>query len=82
MEEKNGLWVHDFNTIPDILANYIQAWLEDASPDELYEKMGETSKKYNDEQQKEKVLEVYQQLVENRINEFKTNLETLQPINN
>jgi hypothetical protein len=82
MEDKNGLWVHDFNTIPDILANYIQAWLEDASPDELYEKMGETSKKYNDEQQKEKVLEVYQQLVENRINEFKTNLETLQPINN
>ena len=82
MEDKNGLWTHDFNSIPDILANYIQAWLEDSSPEELYEKMGEMNNKYNDEQQKEKILEVYQKVVDNRVNEFKSQLETLQPVNN
>jgi UDP-N-acetylglucosamine 2-epimerase len=82
MEDKNGLWTHDFNSIPDILANYIQAWLEDSSPEELYEKMGEMNNKYNDEQQKEKILEVYQKVVDNRVNEFKLQLETLQPVNN
>ncbi len=82
MEDKNGLWTHDFNSIPDILANYAQAWLEDSSPEELYEKMGEMKNKYNDEQQKEKILEVYQKIVENRTNEFKSQLEKLQPVNN
>jgi len=82
MEDKNGLWTHDFNAIPDVLANYVQAWLEDASPEELYEKMGETVKKYTEETQKEKILEVYQQVVDNRIEEFKFKLETLQPVNN
>ena len=78
MEDKNGLWTHDFNAIPDILANYVQAWLEDASPDELYEKMGETAKKYKEETQKEKILEVYQTIVQERSEEFKSNLEKLQ----
>jgi hypothetical protein len=82
MEDKNGLWTHDFNTIPDILANYIQAWLEDASPDDLYENMTETAKKYKEEDQKEKILEVYQNIVEKRSNEFKANLEQLQPVVN
>ena len=38
--------------------------------------------KYNDEQQKEKILEVYQKVTNNRVNEFKSQLETLQPVNN
>jgi len=81
MEDKNGLWTHDLNSIPDILANYVQAWLEDASPEELYEKMSEMSDKYTEEQQKEKILEVYTKLVDDRINEFKNNLTQLQTIN-
>lgn len=82
MDDKNGLWTHDLNAIPDILANYVQAWLEDASPEELYEKMSEMSDKYKEETQKEKILEVYQKLIEDRINEFKSKLEQLELINN
>ena len=82
MEEKNGLWTHDFNAIPDILANYVQAWLEDSAPSELYEKMGETSKKYTEEEQKEKVLEVYQDIFNERINEFKNRYTELQEVVN
>lgn len=82
MEEKNGLWTHDFNAITDILANYVQAWLEDSAPSELYEKMSETSKKYTEEEQKEKVLEVYQNIFNERINEFKHRYTELQEVVN
>jgi glycosyltransferase involved in cell wall biosynthesis len=82
MEDKNGLWTHDLNAIPDILANYVQAWLEDASPEELYEKMGEMAQKYTDEQQKQKIEEVYSTLMNNRVNEFNEKLESLTLVNN
>jgi hypothetical protein len=82
MEDKNGLWTHDLNAIPDILANYVQAWLEDASPEELYEKMGEMTQKYTDEQQKQKIEEVYSTLMNNRVNEFNEKLESLTLVNN
>jgi hypothetical protein len=78
MEDKNGLWTHDFNAIPDVLAQYIQAWLEDSSPEELYEKMGHTAKKYKEEDQKEKVIEIYQNIFNERIEEFKSRLSELQ----
>jgi len=82
MEDKNGLWTHEINVIPDILANYIQAWLEDAAPKELYEKMGEMSKKYTEEEQKEKIQEVYGRIIDNRVLEVKAKLEKLEPVNN
>jgi hypothetical protein len=82
MEDKNGLWTHDVVTIPDIAANYIQAWLEDMSPEELYEKMGEMKDKYTEENQKEKVREIYENLVNNRVNEFKEHLPKEEEIEN
>lgn len=75
MEDKNGLWTHDINAIPDILANYVQAWLEDAAPTELYEKMGEVKDKYTEETQKEKIQEVYKEIIDERITEVKFKLE-------
>jgi hypothetical protein len=82
MEDKNGLWTHDLNAIPDILANYVQAWLEDASPEELYEKMGEMKDKYTDEQQKEKIVEVYSKIIESRVEELTQKMESLTLVNN
>jgi len=82
MEDKNGLWTHDVVTIPDIAANYIQAWLEDMSPEELYEKMGEMKDKYTEENQKEKVREIYETLVNDRVNEFKEHLPKEEEIEN
>lgn len=82
MEDKNGLWTHDLNAIPDILANYVQAWLEDVSPEELYEKMSEMTDKYKEETQKEKILEVYSQIIEERTNEFRNKLSQLEIVNN
>ncbi len=78
MEDKNGLWTHDINIIPDILAKFTQSWLEDSSPEELFEKMSEMSNKYTEEEQKEKILEVYTKIFDNRINEFQSNIDKLE----
>jgi glycosyltransferase involved in cell wall biosynthesis len=48
MEESNGIWTYQINEIIDILANYTQNWLEDNISPELYEKMLETSQKFQD----------------------------------
>lgn len=78
MEDKNGMWTHDVNSIPDILAQYVQAWLEDSTPKEFYEKMSETSQKYTEEEQKNKINEVYVNIFNDRIEEFKSKLTTSQ----
>lgn len=74
MNEKNGIWVDSINAIPDVLSKYIQAWLEDNYATELLESMEETVKNYTTEIQKQKTEEVYSQIFNNRIEEFKTTL--------
>jgi hypothetical protein len=73
--DKNGIWVDNVNVIPDLLAKFVQAWLEDSPPDEIYENMDETVKNFTTEKQKEKTEEVYGRLVNERIEEFKSTLE-------
>lgn len=73
--DKNGIWLDNVNTIPDILAKFVQAWLEDSEPTEIYENMEETVKNFTLEQQKEKTKEVYDKIVLERLQEFKTTLE-------
>ncbi len=46
ISDENGIWTYEFNDIVDILANFIQNWLEDNISEKLYENMLETSKKY------------------------------------
>jgi hypothetical protein len=75
INEKNGVWVDNNNVIPEILSQYLQSWLEDNEPKELFEKMDETVDNYTLEKQKEAVESVYTKLFQNRIEEFKTTLE-------
>jgi len=74
MNEKNGIWVDSINAIPDVLSKYLQAWLEDNYSPELLESMKETVSNYTPEIQKEKLKEVYSEIINNRIEEFKTTL--------
>lgn len=82
MEDKNGLWTHDINAIPDLASNFFQAWLEDMSPTELYEEMGNIKGKYTETQQKEVAEEVYNTIVQERINEFKQHLPKEEMVDN
>jgi hypothetical protein len=82
MEDKNGLWTHDILAIPDLTANFVQAWLEDMSPNELYEKMAEIKEKYTEIEQVDKLKEVYEGLVNERITEFEQHLPKEEVVEN
>jgi hypothetical protein len=62
------------NNIVDILGNFIQAWLEDLEPQELYEEMESTVNQYTMEKQKESVKEYYDYVVNKCISEFEESL--------
>ncbi len=64
--DKNGLWVHDVNTIPDLVSNYVQAWLEDSEPAELYAEMDNLKDSYTIPQMEVKVKEVYEKIFSDR----------------
>lgn len=60
MNENNGIWITDKNLIPDVIADFIQNWLEDNITPTLYEEMKETSKLFNDKQNFEnKVVDLF-----------------------
>lgn len=82
MEDKNGLWTHSVLAIPDIAANFIQAWLEDMSPKDLYENMSNMKEKYSSNEQKEAIDKVYGEIFNERITEFEQALPKEEVITN
>ena len=50
MNEDNGIWINDETILMDVVADYIQNWLEDNIKPDLYENMEKTVKKYSDKQ--------------------------------
>lgn len=72
--DKNGLWVNDPLMIVDLIANYFQAWLEDGEPQEIFEEMSKVKSSHTIEEQKNKMEEVYGNIIQNRINELKSKL--------
>tara|TARA_Y100000310_G_scaffold162144_1_gene162084 strand:+ start:6260 stop:7369 length:1110 start_codon:yes stop_codon:yes gene_type:complete len=80
MTEENGIWPYEFNQIVDILGNFVQKWLEDDLPKELYGEMEEISKKYSKENFKTSLLNVFNSINERKTLEFRRNLEKLTPV--
>jgi hypothetical protein len=74
--DKNGLWVHDTNRIPELISNFVQAWLEDSDPTELYKEMGEVKDKYTIPQMEIKVKEVYEKIFTERKDELLKSIPT------
>ncbi len=50
MNDENGVWIKDKILIIDVIADFIQNWLEDNIKSEIYEAMKETSNKFNNKQ--------------------------------
>ena len=78
LEEDNGFWTYDFNSLVDVINAYVKTWLEDSVPETLYEKMDSTVSKYTSETQSEMLLEYFDSLftekavdIENALNKFK-----------
>lgn len=65
-----GYWSYDIITLPDMIANAVRTWLQDAVPEEIYNNMKEISSLYDEKQSKQNVLESYIYFFEKRINEI------------
>ncbi len=78
MNEENGVWTNQFNEIVDVVANFIQNWLEDNISETLYENMSTTSSNYQNKNKFEsKVLELFEEFFTSRLNAFQEQLDKL-----
>lgn len=50
MNEENGIWITDQTLLADIVADFIQNWLEDNIKPEIYDEMKKTSEQFSDKQ--------------------------------
>jgi hypothetical protein len=78
MNEDNGIWTTDVISIPDILSEFIQNWLEDNINDELYEKSYLESSKYQDyDKFTNSIIDVFNSYIEIRKENFESQLEKI-----
>lgn len=78
MSDENGVWTYELNNIHDILAEFIQNWLEDNINIELYNKGVETSKSFtNKEKFESTVTGLFEDYTEQRKVVFESQLEKI-----
>ena len=80
MSEDNGIWSYDFNKIVDVLGGFVQKWLEDELPIELYNDMEKTVEKYKKDVFIDSVLDIFSSINERKILDVRRNLEKLTPV--
>lgn len=72
----NGIWTNDALAIPNLISQYMRAWLEDSVPQEIMDGIAKSKDQYTTEGQKEKVKLVFESLVANRRSEVEALLNT------
>ena len=71
MTEENGIWITDKTLFADVIADFIQNWLEDNIKPEMYEEMKKTSDKYSNKQEFESsVTTLFAKFLSNRADSF------------
>jgi hypothetical protein len=81
MNEDNGLWVNNKTIIVDVLADYIQNWLEDNLNPELFSNMEKTMESISDlEEFESKTIDLFSRMFELRITSFEDQLSKLETI--
>ena len=56
MTEDNGIWITDQTILADVIADYVQNWLEDNIDPEIHNRMKETVERYSDKQKFESTI--------------------------
>jgi len=81
MTEDNGIWINNQNMIVDVIADFVQNWLEDNINPELYTEMEKTIEKYTNQEIFEgNVLTVFNGWLNKRLESFEEQLDKLQTI--
>jgi len=71
MNEENGIWITDKTIFADVIADFIQNWLEDNIKPEMYVEMKKTADKYSDKQEFESsVTTLFGKFLINRADSF------------
>lgn len=68
--KNNGVWTNTTLNIPELIATYMKVWFEDSIPADLTQTMKESCGDYTPEKQKNAVTNVYNQLIQERKEEF------------
>jgi hypothetical protein len=75
MDENNGIWTKDGDKLIDMIADYIQNWIEDNISEKLYEDGLNTSSKYQDlEKFNTSVVELFTSYITFRVDTFSQQL--------
>lgn len=75
MSEENGIWISDYTSFVDIIADFIQNWLEDNINSDLYEKMKNTVVKYQNKKEfEDSVVSIFDDYLTQRANAFEEQL--------
>lgn len=78
LNDENGVWTYEQNNIHDILAEFVQNWLEDNINEQLYDKGVETAKKYNNKEVFEKnVVSLFESYLGQRKDVFESQIEKI-----
>tara|TARA_R110000796_G_scaffold202438_5_gene318768 strand:- start:705 stop:1778 length:1074 start_codon:yes stop_codon:yes gene_type:complete len=78
MNEKNGIWTYELNNMVDIIAEFVQNWLEDNISDQLYDECLLTAETYKDESLfNNKVTGLFTEYMNTRLGFFETQLDKL-----
>ena len=71
-KDDQAIWVKDTLDIPDAIGNYFRAWLEGLLPEEIKGQHDNFKDQYKPETEKEKVLELFELKIADRIKELET----------
>lgn len=80
LSEENGIWVHNKNVLPDLIAEYIQNWLEDNISDELYQNMEQTNQYQDYDKFESSVITTFTRFLQTRALTFKEQIESTQTV--
>jgi len=78
MNENNGIWTQDKNKMVDLVAEFIQNWLEDSITPDLFLEIEKTAEVYqNEEKFKTTTISTFSGYLENRIKAFEEQLNKI-----
>jgi redox-regulated HSP33 family molecular chaperone len=81
MNEDNGLWLNNKTLIVDVLADYIQNWLEDNLNPELFDRMQQTVSTISTKEKFEQdTVNLFNELFEKRLESFEDQLSKFETI--
>jgi len=78
--EGAGVWTENFYDLPVLIGEVLVKFLDDAIKPELYDKMSNVASKYNQKDAETRLVEIYSEIINQRIALFNSALNPVQPI--